>query len=130
MGTKKCTIKLIVRIKCPSGYKLNTKTKKCEKIYVPCPKGTKKVGDKCVRPLICKKGYKKVGDKCQLVKCAKGFKRDKKGNCVKIVIKITCPKGSYYNKVTKKCVMKIIVRIKCPKGYKLKPKTKKCIRVI
>jgi len=128
--TKTCVKKVIVKISCKKGFKLNLKTKKCYKVIVPCPKGTKKVGDKCIKPLVCKKNYKKVGDKCQLVKCAKGFKRSKNGVCTKLVIKITCPKGSKYNKITKKCVMKVIVKISCKKGFKLNLKTKKCEKVI
>merc|ERR1712151_173425 len=111
------------------GFKLNKKTNQCEKVVITCPKGTKKVGDKCIRPLICRKGYKKVGNKCVLDKCPKGFKKVK-DECVKIIVKITCPKNTVYDKKKNVCVQKVFIKITCGKGFKLNKKTNKCEKVV
>lgn len=168
----KTCLKTIVTVSCPPTYKLNKETKKCEKTIisvtckapavkignkcitmkpveiVECPKGSKRVGSKCEKVLVCPKGSKKMGDKCIVQKCKSGFKKDKDGNCVKIVIAIIhCPKGSKLDEKTNKCVQppkpltcekgwkmvgKTCVKtiVSCDKGFKLNKKTDKCEKTV
>lgn len=148
----KCSkvVEIIVKEKCPSDYKWDAKTRKCTKKLGPgtCPQGHKWDAKlkKCtkvdhIKPAPeekCPTGYKKTpkGDCTKtvivLANCPKGYKVDKSGDCIKTVIiikkdeEVVCPKGSKYNKKTKKCVSIVTKPAKCPKGTIRDAKTKKC----
>ena len=134
--------------KCKTGYKLNKKTNRCNKIK--CKTGYA-LGDdnkchKIVQPKTCKSGYylNTATNRCNKIKevkqktCKSGYVLNTKTNrCNKIKTckddywynaatntchKITCPFGYEYRKATGLCWHRI-----CPSGKIISEKTGKCI---